>query len=83
MGKVSGRSTIVERIYDPLKIEKVHALLSQELDDNQNNNNGGKQVDESSGVHDASNDGCPEEDKRPVHAQDQNDHIKQGDLLLR
>ena len=58
------------------------ALLRQEFHNNQGNNDCGEHVNESSRGQDARNDGFTEETKQPVEGQDQNDQIKQGNLLL-
>ena len=82
IGKRSRKYRLAEFFDDPEKFERVAALLRQEFHNNQGNNHGGEHVDESSCGRDARNDGFTEETKQPVYGQDQNDQIKQGNLLL-
>lgn len=52
-------------------------MLRQEFHNNQNNNNAGEHVDESSCMRDARNDWFTKEPKQPVYDQDQDTQEKQ------
>jgi hypothetical protein len=53
----------------------------QKTNNDQDNNNDGEHVDETTCVGDARNDGLTEETEQPVDRQYQDDQLKQGNLL--
>ena len=59
------------------------ALPGKKFNRNQNDDNDGKHVDKSGCVRNSGNDRFTEETKQPVHGQDQDNHLKQGNLPWR
>ena len=59
------------------------ALPGKKLNNNQDEDNDGEHVDKYRCVRNSGNDRFTEETIQPVYGQDQDDHLKQGNLPLR